>query len=118
MKLLGIDYGTKRIGLAVGDTESRLASPLFTLQNDKNFWDAFLKLIEDEKIDQTVIGLPLSLRQKNGKEGETEQEVRQFIIELQKRASLPAATEDERFSSDLADRLVGLKGKDRDAVAA
>ena len=118
MKLLGIDFGTKRIGIAVGDTDSKIASPLFTLAADEKIFNELTQLIRAEQIEALVIGLPKSLREKTTSEGETESRAREFAEHLSLQISIPIYWEDERFSTDLAIRLVGAKGKDRDAVAA
>lgn len=118
MRLLGFDYGTKRIGVALGDTEIKIASPLFTLNENEEFWNTVKKLISDEEIKEIVVGLPVSLSEKTGILGETEKQVMNFVKNLQVKFQITVHIEDERFSTDLATRLVGTKGKDRDAVAA
>ncbi len=117
MKYLGIDYGTKRVGIAVGDSESKIAMPLTTLVSNETFWDALARLLKDEEIDEVVIGMPVTLR-KGTREGETVRGVEWFMNELAQRFSLPTHEEDERFSTDMAGRFTGGAKKDRDAIAA
>ena len=117
MRILGIDFGMKQIGLALGDTESKIAVPLETLINNELFWDVFLKLVQHEKIDGFVLGVPLALRDGGGA-GEAVEAVEDFKKELESKTSLPIYIEDERMSSKMADRMPGGTKKDRDAVAA
>lgn len=117
MKLLGVDYGARRVGLAIADIESKLAMPLFVIENNKDFWQRFLKIINEEAIEAIVVGWPVSLNESDAF-GETSLEIESFINELGKFISMPIYKEDERFSSDLAKRLTGEKGKKRDDVAA
>jgi putative holliday junction resolvase len=117
MKLLGIDFGTKRVGLAVGETESRVAVPFLTLEIEQDFWGPLTKLVQEEAIDELVVGMPRSLKDA-GTRGKTAQLVQVFIEELKTHIPLPVHEEDERLSSALADRYVKESGGDRDAVAA
>lgn len=115
MKLLGIDFGTKRVGLAIGDTDSKVAVPLEVLLFDERFWDELVRLIQKEEIEGIVVGLPQTLR---GEEGKIAEAVREFMGELKTRVSVPVYEEDERMSSKMADRFPEAAKKDRDAVAA
>lgn len=119
MKLLGIDYGTKRIGLAVGDTDSKIASPIKTLSFDESFWSNLKSIVREERIEKIIVGMPKSLGVKRNEETKMESEkgVERFIEKL-KNLKISIETEDERFSTHLANRLLGNIKKDRDAVAA
>lgn len=117
MKLLGIDYGTRRVGLAVGDTESRLAVPFEVFNVGSNFWEQLTALVKKETIDEMVVGMPLSLRD-GGEGGEMVAAARSFIADLRVRIPLPIHEVDERFSTDMAGRLLDIRKKDLDAVAA
>lgn len=117
MKYLGIDFGTRRVGLAMGDTETRVAMPLEILLMDEKFWERLTKLVRDEKVDEIVVGMPRSLRDA-GVHGQTATLVADFIDELKMRVPLPVHEEDERFSTALANRLLKGSKKDRDSVAA
>jgi putative holliday junction resolvase len=116
-RLLGIDYGSKRIGLAVSDPERKIASPLATYERvDRNKDAAFFRqLIESEEIGQLVVGLPLHL---SGDESAKSQEVRAFAEWLQGVTGLPVAFADERFSTVEAESALwnaGLTHKRRKA---
>jgi len=122
-RYLGIDWGTKRIGLALGDSETKIATP-FKVVGDI---DEVLSVIKEEEADEIIIGEPLSM--KNNK-GEMSDKVVNFIEELKKEIDIPIVKIDERLSSKGADVLVGDKknnppsprlrraGAPRDAMAA
>lgn len=116
-KVLGIDYGSKRLGLALGDEEQKIALPFDVLENKEGLVGQLRKMIESEEIYRIIIGFPLSLKGERSKKVE---EVEEFIDLLERNFNLPILTEDERLSSKLADRLFEeYKYKyDRDAVAA
>ncbi|MBI2098872.1 Holliday junction resolvase RuvX [Candidatus Uhrbacteria bacterium] len=118
MKYLGIDHGGKRIGLAIGDDETRVASPLEVVEADSNeeAVAAIGLIIKEEGIDKIILGLPLSLK---GEEGAQAARVREFGNGLSKLSKIDVIYEDERLSSKMADALLkeALPEK-RDAVAA
>jgi len=113
MKILGIDYGEKRIGLALGDTESRVAAPWKTVENR----DEIIRAVSEEEAGAIVVGMPLTMK---GEEGPQAKEVRRFVEELRKDVRIPIETVDERMTSKLADRFAEAYGHqfDRDAVSA
>jgi putative pre-16S rRNA nuclease len=98
-RLMGLDVGTKTIGLALSDTRLLIASPLDTLRRGKRFRDdaATLKtLIEKHGVGGLVIGWPVSM---DGSEGPRCQSVRQFAKNLDETTPLPQAFWDERLST-------------------
>lgn len=121
MRILGIDYGAKRVGLALGDTESRLASPWGVIE-----WDDKLTLIAKlhdicvrDLVEAVVVGVPRPLGDQASASAQT-REVENFIRDL-KALSLPIHEEGEALSSQLAARQVreaGEKGKRDDLAAA
>jgi putative Holliday junction resolvase len=120
--LLGFDYGTKRIGVAVGQDITRSVTPLTTLhsQNDKPDWDAISKLITEWQPDRLVVGLPLHL---DGSVQALTERAQRFGNQLKGRYNLPVEMVDERLTSHEAEtELVTRKGKstkaDIDALAA
>jgi putative Holliday junction resolvase len=110
---LGIDWGSKRIGLALGDSVSRLATPFKVAVS----LEEVLAALDSEKIDEIVIGAPISLG--SGLAGFS-QAYKDFVSELEKRSARPIREIDERLTSKLADSLSGSKKTKaaRDAVAA
>ncbi|MEA3272083.1 MAG: Holliday junction resolvase RuvX [Patescibacteria group bacterium] len=118
--LLGIDYGAKRIGLATGDKETRLALPLKTLLNDKDFLDSLKGICKVEDIKEIVVGIPLPLY---GKEGEQVKRVKNFVEKLKKEFKLPIKTIDEKLTThEVESHFVKFKKEmkkiDKDALAA
>lgn len=107
-RILGVDYGHARIGLALSDPRKVIASPLSTIEGSKNPTVAAQKVaaeIQNKKLDieLIIIGLPLHL---NGSESERSNEVRAFATALEKLSCLPVRLFDERLTSVQADRLM------------
>jgi len=118
MKFLGIDYGEKRIGLAIGDDEIKIASPFGILENkNKEFVLGGIKEIcLEEDVGVMVIGLPLTM---SGEQGPQAEETMAFVNFLKNNLAVPVETEDERFTSVMVDKLMAeSKVKERDAVSA
>ena len=124
MRYLAIDLGDKRTGIAVGDDETGLASPVATLQVAAG--PALLQAVRDEIArhapDALVLGLPVSM---DGSEGSRARLTRAFGVELEAATEQPLFYQDERLTSYAADkRLAGSgrthkqKKKARDALAA
>ena len=67
MKYLGIDFGEKKIGLAVSDKKGLLSMPLKILNNDKNVWENFEKVLKEEKIEEVIFGKSLNFKGKPNK---------------------------------------------------
>ena len=97
-RLMGLDVGTRTIGLALSDVERRLASPLDTIRRVKFSQDAeaLLKRAQDFDIQALIVGLPLNM---DGSEGPRAQATRAFMRNLSGRALLPYAFWDERLST-------------------
>lgn len=122
-RVLGIDVGTVRIGLAISDETHTLASPLATVPNEpRTLWTRIAREMEDREVDLVVIGLP---RRLDGSEGEAAELARQFAGELARRTTTAIELWDERFTTTIAERSLiesGVRRKRRreviDAVAA
>ncbi len=123
-RLLAIDPGKVRLGLAISDAGRTLASPLttYTRRNPEQDAHFLKKIIEDEEIAQIVIGLPVHL---DGKEGEQAKAARVLGAWLQEATGLPCVYFDERFTTFEAESslwnagLTHKKRKERrDRVAA
>lgn len=116
-RVLGIDPGKTRLGLAICDAERRIASPLttYTRRDAKQDADFFKKVIEDEEVGAIVIGLPVHL---DGNEGEQAKSARQFGAWLHNATGLPCTFYDERFTTSEAEASLldaGLTSKKRKA---
>ena len=109
MIFLGIDYGTKRIGLAKSDPSGILSTPFETLSSKNDpFLDSELII---EKLTETnaeclVIGLPLNM---NGTSGEMVRKVRKLIFSIRKKSSVPIKEWDERLTSVQATKIINTK---------
>lgn len=102
-RLLGIDFGEKRIGIAVSDFLQTLATPCKVLCNDKKFFQELLKILEEYEIKAILIGIPRSL---DGTYGNTTKLVLEFVKELEKHVKIKICFWDERFSSASAERVL------------
>jgi putative holliday junction resolvase len=128
MILLGIDYGTKRIGLATGDLETGFAFPLKTVTAGDAALDQIASIVAAEKIDRIVVGMPYRLvaaESMDGQsvEGDTQVRVAGFIAALGAKVAVPIVTEDERMTTALVKRMQQDQGGkkssfDKDAAAA
>lgn len=113
-RILALDYGTKRIGVAVSDETKKIALPKpYILASHKN---EILKFITDHDIDRVLIGLPKNLK---GEEGLTARAVRNFASWLREETRLPIEFLDERFTTREAQQKLsglGLSGKGRKSL--
>jgi putative holliday junction resolvase len=110
MKILGIDYGAKRVGLAISDETQTLARELNIL-SPKDFWQQIHQLINDEGIERIIIGLPLNMSGEATQSTEAAQEFSDRLQELLTREKLiiPVEFMDERLSSVMAESMPGGK---------
>ena len=111
-RIVAIDYGRARIGLAMTDEEKRIALPFKTIKADKTLALSAKNVLESladylPHIEKFVLGLPLML---SGKKGEMALEVEQFKAELEKQTKIPISLWDERLTSAQAE--VSLKEMD------
>ncbi len=101
MKILALDYGSARTGVAVSDPTGTIARPLCTIDgaaSDEGL--ARLRgLVRDEEAERIVVGLPLTLR---GEVGAQAEETNRFVEQLRGAVDVPVETFDERFTSALA----------------
>lgn len=106
-RLLGLDLGSKTIGLAISDGDRKLASPLETLRRSKFTADAeaLLRILEERRVGGLILGLPVNM---DGSEGPRAQSTRQFARNLIDLAglTLPIAFWDERLSTVAVQRLL------------
>lgn len=121
MRIIGVDYGLARIGLAVWDSQADLVLPLEVI-HEGDFSAAVRKisrLCADESADLVVVGQPTALS--GQKTGEQVTATERFVAALREQVKVPVETEDERLSSGLADRHME-QARDqtagRDALAA
>jgi putative Holliday junction resolvase len=107
-RLLGLDLGSKTIGIAISDSGFMIASPLETIQRKKFTGDALtLKAIIDERqIGGLVLGLPKNM---DGSDGPRVQSTRQFATNLLERFDIPIAFWDERLSTMAVERVLVIE---------
>src|SRR5436190_9481501 len=111
-RILGIDYGTRRIGVATADAQTRIATPLTAIssRNDPTR-DAvsIIELAKREQADSIVVGLPLNM---DGTDSDQTRLTRRFAEELQRLSGLSIQLHDERLSSFAAQELLESAGID------
>jgi len=112
VKVLALDYGSARTGVAVSDPTGTLARPLASVEGVATVsgMKRLRELVETEAPERIVVGLPLTLR---GERGEQAQETERFVQSLVRELDIPVETFDERFTTKLAG-----PGGDDDARAA
>ena len=113
MRILGIDYGTKRIGLAVSDELHMLARELSILAPG-DFWKTLPDLIRENEVGEIVVGLPLGMGAQRTQKTE---EAEVFAERIRTTTGLPVILMDERLSSQMAGHLPGA-GARVDSLAA
>lgn len=109
-RFLGIDYGGRRIGVAISDLSGSLASSLETLivADDNDAIKQLTALFGEYRPVGIVIGLPLNL---SGTESELSQRVKDFASKLKRHCDVPLYFEDERLSSRMAENILHSQGK-------
>jgi len=98
-RILGVDYGRKRVGIALSDPMNIIARGLTVLENGKTLIPKICGIAEREGVREIVVGLPLTLR---GEKGGMATEVEGFIGRLRAACGLPVVAFDERHSSTSA----------------
>jgi len=111
---MGIDYGSKRVGVAFTDDKGMMAFPHDTLLNDKNLLDNLVALIEEKKVGEIVIGFSLG---RDGKPNEIQNRIEELVTDLTLQVGLPVHLEPEQYTTQEAIRFQGRNEK-TDAAAA
>ena len=114
MKYLGIDYGAKRVGIAISDAEGKVAFPRTTLVNDEKLFSSLVQFVINEHIEGIVVG---DTRAFAGLENQITRETETFVEELKKQTHLPVKPVWEAGSSIEASRYAE-KGNEHDDSAA
>ena len=115
MRVLALDYGRARTGVAVSDPTGLVARPLCVVERAATEAGIarLVELVREEGVERVVVGLPLTLR---GEHGDQAQETERFVEALRSALDVPVESFDERFTTDLADQS-GTRAP-RDAAAA
>ncbi|MDF1791141.1 MAG: Holliday junction resolvase RuvX [Thalassobaculaceae bacterium] len=108
-RLIGLDFGSKTIGVAISDAALRVAAPVTTIRRKKFSADAdeLIKIVESRGVGGFVVGLPLNM---DGTEGPRCQSTRDLTEELLARHDLPTIFQDERMSSQAVERAMISEG--------
>ena len=114
MKFLGIDYGTKRIGVAVSDASGVLAFPKEIILNDLNTFKRFGEIVKEERIEEFVIGESVDF---SGKLNALSARIEVFILELREKFGLPVHKQKEFLTSVEARRSKNGKRESSPAQA-
>ncbi len=120
---LALDIGDRRIGLAVGSDDARLARPLrvLTRGSKEQDFEAIARAVKEVGAEALLVGLPLNM---DGSEGPQAKRVRKYAERLRRRLGLPLRYHDERLSSFIADQILAEKPRKKarrqpnDAIAA
>jgi putative Holliday junction resolvase len=101
MRVVALDYGRARTGVAVSDPSGTLARPLCVVERaaSEQGLERLREIVEEEEAQLVVVGMPLTLR---GERGEQAQETERFVTALRAVLSVPVEVYDERFTSSLA----------------
>jgi putative holliday junction resolvase len=115
VKVLALDYGRARTGVAVSDPTGTIARPLCVVEAaDRDGLARLAALIEEHEVERVVVGLPLTLR---GERGEQARETVTFVEALAGVTTVPVVTFDERFTTDLAEQWPADAPEDARAAA-
>jgi len=122
MRYLAIDYGTKRTGLAICDSDEIIVSPLAVIQGQKELLRRIAEVVKAENVGAVVLGLPLNMDDSEGPQAKL---VLKFAGQLKEHLEIPVHLQDERLSSFSAEQKLapaeftrGKRKKRLDAVAA
>lgn len=115
MRALGIDFGTRRVGLALSDPTGTLASPYRTLERTTRqaLFDDILAVVKREGVQMIVVGLPYGM---DGQETLTTRQARNFAESLGRRTDVPIEFMDERLTSVEAEKELKSAGLRREKL--
>ena len=116
MKIVALDFGRARTGVAVSDPTGTVARPVGVVERaaGEDGLARLAALIADEDAERVVVGLPLTMR---GERGEQAQETERFVEALRARTDVPVVMFDERFTTDLAEQTPSDTAEDARAAA-
>ena len=113
-KIIGIDYGSKKVGIAISDEGGAMAFPKATLANDRALIPSVVALIREENVTAVIVG---DSKNADGKDNAIMYDARAFTLELQKVSSVAVHFEPEFYSSQEARMLTGKTLVDAEAAA-
>ncbi len=105
MRILALDYGTRRVGLAISDELQLIAQPLEFVAAEPvaKLWERLRQVIREQGVELILVGMP---RNMDGTYGAAAQKVQHFVSELEASIGLPVRTWDERLTSAQANRVL------------
>lgn len=112
-RILGIDYGSVRIGLSLSDPLGLIAQPIEAFRNDASLFTNLGQVSARENVTLIVVGMPFNLKGQKAKKAE---EVQKFIERLREELGIETLTWDERFTTTIANQTMlamGTKKKER-----
>lgn len=115
LRIAAIDFGERRIGIAITDPLKILAQPLTTIKNDNNLIPTLKKLFSEKPVEKIILGFPL---RETGEKSHITDSVLHFKLMLEKEFEVPVHLIDERYTSSMAQQriieIVPKKSKRRD----
>lgn len=114
MRLMGIDYGTKRVGIALSDEGGNMAFPHIVLDNDKDLLKNIEEIVKERKVEEIVIGHSIGL---DGKPNIIQADIEELITDITLHIGIPVHLQPEQFSTQEAMIEQG-RNKQTDASAA
>ncbi|MBI4089857.1 MAG: Holliday junction resolvase RuvX [Candidatus Kerfeldbacteria bacterium] len=117
-RVLGLDYGEKRVGVAISDEDQEhvFTRPIILNRGKRDLFRELGQLVEQEGVERIVVGLPLTLR---GERGQQATSIQSVMCELEEALTIPVDFEDERLTSAYAARFPeSSAGADSIAAAA
>jgi len=103
MRILAIDYGDVRIGLALSDPLGITAQPLLTIENNKNVFEEIKKIVQKYSVEKIIAGLPINM---NGSYGSSSEKVFSFIEQLKNFVNIDIEFIDERLTTEQAEKTL------------
>jgi putative holliday junction resolvase len=116
VKVLALDFGRARTGVAISDPTGTLARPLGVVEHaaTKDGLERISQIVAEQRAESVVVGLPLTMA---GARGEQARETERFVELLSAELDIPVVTFDERFTTDLAQQTPSREEEDARAAA-
>ena len=111
MRILGLDWGAVRIGVAISDPDGKIAFPLEKFIDNNSGTDEIKKIVDEYQVDKIIIGMPKSL---SGAQTKSSEKVEAFVKELVGKVSCKIELVDERFSSVEAEKKLSEAGMNQE----
>jgi len=110
-RIMGLDFGTTRIGISLSDPLQIIAKPFATIDNGRGMIGQICDIVRDENVGLVVVGMPLNLK---GEKGKKAQEVEEFIGKIRKATDVEVVYWDERFTTLIAHQTLLSMGTKRE----